>query len=174
MLPALDAERQSVYVQARYLHPPPDGGKYDNPTATHGSNPRLTRIEPDAGVSGGPTIVTEGIPDALAAATGGYRAVAILGAGLPDRRVAERLARRNGLLVIPFDADDSGRAGAGRLRELLASAGRIDVVDVEPPSSDLNSWLVARGRASFTLQLRMAVGLGVTGISRPGRGRSIA
>jgi DNA primase len=174
VLPALGAEREPIYLQARYLHPPPDRGKYDNPTAAHGANPRLTRIDPVARASGGPTLVTEGIPDALAAATGGYRAVAILGAGLPDRRVAERLAKRAGVLVIAFDADEPGRAGASRLRELLATAGRTDVIDVEPPIADMNSWLIDRGRASFTLQLRMAVGLGATGITRGGRGRSIA
>ena len=173
VLPALDGAGQPVYLQARYLHPPPDRGKYDNPAAAHGANPRLTRIDPVARSNGGPTVITEGIPDALAAATGGYRAVAILGAGLPDRRVAEQLARREGLLVIAFDADEPGRAGSGRLRDLLASVGRSDVIDVEPPSADLNSWLVQRGPASFTLQLRMAVGLGATGINRPGRGRSL-
>lgn len=174
VLPALDAERQPVYLQARYLHPPPDRGKYDNPTSAHGANPRLTRIEPDAGARGGPTIVTEGIPDALAAATGGYRAVAILGAGLPDRRVAERLVKRDGLLVIAFDADQAGRAGADRLRELLAGAGRTDVIDIEPPAVDVNSWLIARGRAQFTLQLRMVVNLAAVSASRAPRGRSIA
>lgn len=173
VLPALDSAREPIYLQARYLRPPPDRGKYDNPTAAHGANPRLTRIEPD-GCPSGPTLVTEGIPDALAAATAGYRAVAILGAGLPDRRVAQRLAKRDGLLVIAFDADDPGRAGANRLREVLAAAGRTDVVDVEPPSADLNTWLIDRGRASFTSQLRMAVGLGATGITRAGCGRSIA
>jgi len=174
VLPALDAEREPVYLQARYLRPPRDRGKYDNPTAAHGANPRLTRVDPVAHASGGPTIVTEGMPDALAAATAGYRAVAILGAGLPDRRVAERLAKREGLLVIAFDADDAGRAGASRLRELLTVAGRTDVIDVDPPTADLNTWLIDRGRAPFTLQLRMAIGFRATGIARGGCGRSIA
>ena len=174
VLPALDAEREPMYLQARYLHPPPDRGKYDNPTAAHGANPRLTRIEPAAHASGGPTIVTEGIPDALAAATGDYRAVAILGAGLPDRRVAQRLAKREGLLVMAFDADDPGRAGASRLRELLATAGRTDVIDVEPPTGDLNAWLVARGCQTFEKQLSLSINLAVGGRRSDAPNRSIA
>ena len=173
VFPALDAERRPIYLQARYLHPPPDRGKYDNPTAAHGANPRLTRIEPVGRTDDGPTMVTEGIPDALAAATGGFRAVAILGAGLPDRRVVDRLAKRVGLLVIAFDSDSSGRAGSGRLQDLLAQVGRSDVIDLEPPSADLNSWLIARGRASFTLQLRMSVGLRATAIDSSSRGRTL-
>ena len=173
VFPALDDDRQAVYLQARYLHPPPDRGKYDNPTAKHGSNPRLTAVEPAAAACDGPTIITEGIPDALAAAGAGYRAIAILGAGIPDRRVAERLAARDGLLVVAFDADTAGRGGSTQLRELLIRSGRHDVVEVEPRAADLNTWLVKRGHASFTLQMRMSIGLASTALERPGMGRSI-
>jgi len=174
VFPALDDDRRAVYLQARYLDPPADRGKYDNPTASHGSNPRLTTVEPSASRTGGPTIITEGIPDALAVASAGYRAVAVLGAGLPDRRVAERLSSRNGLLVIGFDADAPGRAGSTRLHELINDVGRNDVVEVEPPAADLNTWLISRGHVSFALQMRMSVGLAAATIGRTGRGRSIA
>jgi len=173
VFPALGDDQEVVYFQARYLHPPPSRGKYDNPTAVHGTNPRLAPIEP-ASSQGGPVIVTEGIPDALAAATTGYQAVAILGAGLPDRRVAERLAARAGPMIVAFDADDAGRAGSARLRELLADIGRADVIDVEPPAADLNTWLITRGPTSFAHQLRLSIGLAATGVGRAGRGRSIA
>ncbi|MGH9031391.1 MAG: toprim domain-containing protein [Acidimicrobiia bacterium] len=174
VFPALDGDREPVYLQARYLDPPPDRGKYDNPTGKHGSNPRLTAVEPSTVAPGGPTIITEGIPDALAAATVGYRAVAVLGAGLPDRRVAERLSSREGLLVIGFDADAPGRAGSAALHELLTNVGISDVLEVAPPATDLNTWLISRGHASFTLQMRMSVGLAAATIGRTGRGRSIA
>lgn len=173
VLPALDDNREPVYLQARYLHPPPDRGKYDNPTARHGSNPRLTRIEPAGGAGCGPTIVTEGIPDALAAATCGYRGEALLGAGLPDQRVVERLLKREGLLVIAFDADPSGRAGAARLRELLANAGRTHVIDVEPVLPDVNAWLMSQGTEALRRQLDLTVGLQSAVLAR-GASRSIA
>ncbi|MGH9137909.1 MAG: toprim domain-containing protein [Acidimicrobiales bacterium] len=173
VFPALDGDGEPVYLQARYLHPPPNRGKYDNPTAEHGTNPRLAPVRPVAAGIAGPTIVTEGVPDALAAATAGYRAAALLGAGLPDRRVAQRLVELGGVLVVAFDADDAGRAGAAKLRELLGSVGSASVVEVVPPATDLNAWLVAHGSASVTRQLRMSIGL-ARSAARQDRGRSIA
>src|SRR5690606_2145860 len=105
--------------------------------------------------------------------TAGYRAAAVLGAGLPDRRVAEALARRGGAFAIAFDADDAGRAGAAKLREMLSHVATTSVLEIAPPESDLNSWVVAHGSESVAKQLRMAIGLGTA--RRPqGRGRSIA
>lgn len=172
VFPALDDAAQPVYLQARYLHPPTGRGKYDNPTSAHGSNSRLAMVEP-ACPNDGPTIVAEGVPDALTAAGVGYRAIAVLGAALPDRRVAERIAKRAGLLVLAFDADQAGRTGSGRLRDLLAHAGRTDVIDIVPPVADINTWAIDRGAGAFTLQLRMAIGLAASGRGR-GQGRSIA
>ena len=174
VFPALDDNREAVYLQARYLDPPPDRGKYDNPTGRHGSNPRLTLIDSPAAVPRGPTIVTEGMPDALAAASVGYRAAAVFGAGLPDRRVAERVAARTGLLVVAFDADDAGRSGAARLVQHLRDLGRSNVVTIEPAMADLNTWLASRGLAAFRQQLDLSTNLVATGIFRPGAGRSIA
>jgi len=173
VFPALDDHREPIYLQARYLHPPPDRGKYDNPTAKHGRNPRLTPVAPAGCETSGPTIVTEGVPDALAVATAGYRALAILGAGVPDERVAQRLAKHAGLLVVAFDPDDAGRAGAANLRRLLAEVGRQSVVELVPPASDVNSWLTERGADAFTRQLRMSIGLAASAASRGDRGRSI-
>ena len=174
VFPALDGQSRATYLQARYLHPPPGRGKYDNPTAAHGANARIAPIEPSASGASGPTIITEGIPDALAAAGAGYRAIAILGAAIPNRHVAERLASRDGLLVVAFDTDVAGRNGSARLHELLTAAGRTDVIDVAPPAADLNTWLIARGPGQFTRQMRMSVSLAATAVRRPGLGRSIA
>jgi hypothetical protein len=173
VFPALDEDREPVYLQARYLHPPPNRGKYDNPTGTHGANPRLAPIEPTGASGGGPTIITEGVPDALAAATAGYRAVAMLGAGLPDRRVAQRLAKRDGMLVVAFDSDIAGRTGSTRLREHLADLGRKHVLEVMPPAADLNSWLMARGAVSFRQGICMRIGFGAPGLRTFGKARSI-
>jgi hypothetical protein len=174
VFPALDEHREPVYLQARYLELPPDRGKYDNPTARHGSNPRLTPVLPTGPATNGPTIVTEGVPDGLAAATAGYRALAVLGAGVPDQRVAQRLADHDGVLVVAFDADDAGRTGAASVRRLLAEAGRQSVVEVVPPVADLNTWLTGHGLAAFARQLRMSIGIAATARSREGRVRSIA
>ena len=174
VFPALDDDREPVYLQARYLQPPPDRGKYDNPTAKHGANPRLTSVEPLVDATR-PTIVTEGIPDGLAAASAGYRAVAILGAGLPDSRIAERLAEQPCPLVVAFDADDAGHSGAKRLVEHLRDLGRSNVVAVDLPVGDLNTWLIDRGRVGLRRQLDLWISLRACTRTPNGRApRSIA
>lgn len=171
VFPALDLDHEAVYLQCRYLEPPPDRGKYDNPTARHGTNPRCAPIEP-AGRHRGPTIVTEGVPDALAAASASYRAVAVLGAGVPDAGTADLLKVREGLVVVAFDADAAGESGARRLASLLNERGRTDVVTIEPPSGDLNAWLIERGPAAFANQMQLKVALAAA-VTRGGRVRSI-
>src|SRR5207248_8393468 len=112
-------------------------------------------------------------PDALATAGAGYRSIGVLGAGLPDRRVADHLASVDGLLVVAFDADPAGRAGAQRLTELLAARGRDHAVLV-PRHGDVNDWARATG-GQFGAQLRLALRLATCGTSRArDHGRSIA
>jgi hypothetical protein len=165
----LSDDRQPLYLQARYLEPPLDRGKYDNPSAQHGSNPRLTTIEPVGFPTAGPILVTEGVPDALAAATAGFRAVAILGAGLADQLIAESLARHHSGLVLAFDRDEAGRSGSERLHQLLLRRGCCDVAALLPRSKDLNAWLIERGPAAFGRELRMGFALArapITGLAR--------
>ena len=156
--------------------PPPDRGKYDNPTAAHGTNPRLAHLHPAPPDNGRHpvTVVTEGVPDGLTVASAGYPAIAVLGAAVPDARVAARLAAHPGRLLVVFDRDPAGRAGAARLLELLAGHGRTDVVDVCPRAADLNEWAGHAG-ADFAAQLRQAIRLAACGhpASRPA-GRGIA
>jgi hypothetical protein len=174
VFPALDAEREAVYLQARYLQPPPGRGKYDNPTAAHGVNPRIAALEPASGSAAQVTLVTEGIPDALTVASAGYRAAAVLGVGVPDRRVAAALAEQPGALAVVFDADAAGHAGMLRLVSLLREQGRTDVIAFDPPEADLNTWLVIRGRDGFHDQLDLSIRLAVTGLDRSRTARSIA
>jgi hypothetical protein len=158
VFPVLEA-RDVVYLQARYLHPLPNRGKYDNPTGAHGCNPRCAAIEavhPDGRAL---TFVTEGVPDALSAATLGYSAIAVLGAGLPDRRVAERLCRVQGRLLLAFDADSAGRRGSERLLGELSAMGRTEVVTLHSPAGDLNSWLISHGREAVRRQLQTRLAL---------------
>jgi hypothetical protein len=177
VFPALGANGTPVYLQARYLVPPAGRGKYDNPTALHGRNPRVAHLSPTTTPAIAPisgiVCVTEGIPDALVTAAAGYPSIGVLGAGLPDRRVVDHLASVEGLLVIAFDADSAGRAGTQRLAELLASRGRDHAVLV-PRGGDVNQWARQTG-AGFAAQLRLALRLATCGTScGRARGRSIA
>lgn len=117
VLPVI-AGGEVVYAQVRVPHPRPDRPRYLNPTADLASNPRLARFRPPK-VEHSEVIVTEGAIDALSAASAGYRAVAVLSAGYPDRSVAHALSRLPHPLVIAFDPDDAGRQGADRLAHLL-------------------------------------------------------
>lgn len=67
------------------------------------------------------------------------------------------------------------RAGT-RQADVLAvhERGRCDVVEVEPPVADLNTWLVSRGPSSFRQQLELKIGLRGHGLCRTGSSRSIA
>lgn len=142
--PALDIAGDVAYVQTRYLQPAPGSPKYENPAGTLGSNPRLAWARPAAPTLPRTLVICEGIPDALTAAQHGLRAVGVLGAQAPDRRVAERLVRELGSgfeLVAVVDADPAGRGWGDRLAGHLAELG-VDLRVVEPPTEgvDLNDW----------------------------------
>jgi hypothetical protein len=143
--PALDQTGQIAYVQTRYLDPPPERSKYENPAAYRGNNPRLAWTTPVGPTEPGSLLVCEGIPDALTAAQAGYQAVAVLGSQGPDASVATRLASRahhdNLTLIAVTDNDDAGRQWGARLTELLDHQG-LDLHVVEPPETglDLNAW----------------------------------
>lgn len=114
---------RAVYAQIRVPHPRPDRPRYLNPTSDLATNPRLARIRPVA-ARHPEVVVTEGAMDALSAAGAGYRAVAVLSATYGDEAVAVALAKLPHQLVLAFDADDAGRAGAERLASLLAARQR--------------------------------------------------
>lgn len=130
----------AVYAQIRVPHPGPDRPRYLNPTTDLAANPRLARIQP-AECSQPEIIVTEGGVDALSAAAGGYRAVAVLSAGYSDEAASVALARLPHPLVIAFDADDAGQAAAHRLVALLKARQRPPVV-LDLGSGDLNDALL--------------------------------
>ena len=101
-------------------------------------------------------MVCEGAPDALSVAQAGYRAAAIIGAGLPDPALAQRLIDQAGpaTFLVAFDADHHGQHGATRLRDLLArTPGAGPVRCLTPPHGDLNAWAQNAGTrfaAEFT------------------------
>ena len=138
VLPVI-AGGEVVYAQVRVPHPRPDRPRYLNPSADLAPNPRLARFRPPK-VEHPEVLVTEGAIDALSAASVGYRAVAVLSAGYPDRSVAHALSRLPHPLVIAFDPDDAGRQGADRLAHLLDAELRpAAVLDLE--HGDINDAL---------------------------------
>ena len=142
--------------------------RYLNAASTLTPNPRIAEYEP-AERQGSCVVVTEGVLDALSAAAGGLRGVALLGASVPDpgrpsassNTLVDRLADIDGRLVLALDADDAGQRGADRLQALLAER-RTDIVRVAPPAhvNDLNEWMLRAGDdwpAQLTGEVRLAI-----------------
>lgn len=160
---------QVIYAQVRVPNPKPDRPRYLNPTADLAPNPRLARFRPPS-VHHPEVIVAEGSIDALSANAVGYRSVAVLSAGYPDRAVAHALSRLPHPLVIAFDADDAGREGADRLAHLLRAELRPAVV-VDLGRGDLNDAL--RHSPSWATELPSLVGR-VGAQTRGGHARTIS
>ncbi len=135
VLPAIE-NGHAVYAQVRVPHPQPDRPRYLNPSSALATNPRLARARP-AETRHPEVVVTEGAIDALCAAAAGYRAVAVLSATYGDEAVATALAKLPHPLIVAFDADEAGRAGASRLASLLEARQRPPVV-VDLVNGDLN------------------------------------
>ena len=148
VLPAIEDGR-AVYAQIRRPHPGPDRPRYLNPTSALATNPRLARARPIE-LRHPEVVVTEGAIDALAAAAAGYRAVGVLSAAYGDEAVATVLAKLPHPLVIAFDADAAGRAGADRLASLLETRQRPPVV-LDLGSGDLNDTM--RGAVDWPQQM---------------------
>lgn len=170
VLPVLGPDGQAAYLQSRYLSP--RGHKYDNPSAAlAGPLPRVAEVRlPRPADDPGLVVVSEGIPDALVAAQAGYRAVAVLGAGVPDGRAATALVELfpTERLVVAFDADAPGQAGAERLEELLCECGagqRVARLEVPAAAGDLNGWQQLAG-ANFGDELARAMTRATTGLER--------
>lgn len=148
--PALDHQGVVTYFQARYLEPPQGRGKYDNPSSRWAANPRLGWVRPTASGrgSGRCIAVTEGLADALAAARLGHHAVGVLGTAAFDQSAARCVASEanefSRPIIVCFDADAAGQAGASRVADALAAAGVTDARIVAPPRRlDLTDWVLA-------------------------------
>lgn len=135
VLPVI-TDDHAVYAQLRVTNPRPEQPRYLNPTSDLATNPRVARIRP-VDMRQPEVVVTEGAIDALSAAAAGYRAVAVLSAAYGDEAVAVTLAKLPHRLVLAFDADDAGRAGADRLAGLLDARQRPPVV-LDLGCGDLN------------------------------------
>lgn len=149
VFPALDRDGQIAYFQARFLKPPENRDKYDNPARKWATNPRVawTQRPETAPERRGPLVVAEGTPDALIAAQAGFASVAVLGSMYPDGRVADAIAAYSrdtrASVAVCFDCDpsESGAKGAAKLIELLKERKVGTVVNVTPPDGvDLSDW----------------------------------
>ena len=172
--PALGPDGSITYVQLRSLpeqviepgeasawHAERGWVKYDNPSRSLGSNPKVSfAICPD-GVTRSPQtlIVTEGIPDGLIAAQMGFRAVAILGNQTPDGRamsLVANVARADSLdVVIAVDADPGGVVARRHLRDELTAAGIVPAVAHLPDGLDLNDWALTDPNWAVDLEARI-------------------
>jgi hypothetical protein len=100
------------------------------------------------------TGATEGSIDATAAAAGGYRAVGVMSATYCDESVGLALSRLPHPLLLAFDADDAGHAGAERLAALLDAKQRPPVL-LDLDSGDLND--VMRRPEDWSARLSVSV-----------------
>lgn len=147
VLPVIE-EGQPVFAQLRLLTSR-SGPRYLNASGALAPNPRVGTYRP-AEERGSCTIITEGILDALSAATAGYRSAAILGAALPEatdtsptaRALVTRLARLPPPVATALDADAAGTRATQRLHQLLA-AHHVTATRLHLPAGvkDLNEWM---------------------------------
>lgn len=143
--PVLAADQTAMYCQTRYLDPSAAGRpKYDNPLSAVAANPRVAPLRtPELIPELAPlVVVTEGIPDGLAAAHLGARVAAVVGAANHGPLVAARLDRLypSATFLIVFDADHAGQRGGALLGANLAALERTVVLGSPPPPDDLNTW----------------------------------
>lgn len=172
VLTALEPGGTPVYAQVRVLRPKADQPRYLNPAGGLLANPRLTHLRPPQ-MRRQPVLVTEGAIDALTAASAGYRAVAILGAGYPDGLVAAHLARLTGPIVLAFDPDAAGTLGSDHLAGLLAARHR-PALRLPTGSGDLNDQRVATdGDWPRRLDTLVAAATPATGIEPATRHRGV-
>ena len=158
VFPALDELGAIAYCQTRYLDPGQGRSKYDNPSARFGDNPRVGIVRPSNPAAEASVYICEGLPDAYSAACGGFDAVAVLGATYPDERIARRITElvAGRSVVIAFDNDLAGNAGAERLGGLL-SAYFVDARRIRlPEGCDLNTLVLREPERSLVAAPRVS------------------
>ena len=171
VLPLLDEAGDVIYAQARPLEGEADGPKYLNPHRDWiGPSPRVGAIVSPESADRGVLVVCEGICDAILAGRH-FAAWAMIGAGQPDAAVAERLvtAAAKRPLVVCFDADADGQAGAERLVALVAERSTDGAAAIAPPAKDVNA-LLLDAPAEFDDTMRALVATAVQR-ARPDRPR---
>lgn len=142
VLPVLEEDR-AVFAQVRRVRPPAGQARYLNVSTSLAVNPRIASCRTPEAPRGQAVVVSEGIIDALSAAAAGYAAVAVLGAGLADEALAERLGQQHSRIVVAFDGDVAGTSGAERLCSFLAEREcHTHRLHIPPAVGDLNGWML--------------------------------
>ena len=146
----------ACYAQLRLLNG--RGPKYLGLSSDQFENPRLGIYRPAPGSDDSKrrpeVIVTEGIIDALSAASAGYSAVALLGAKYAGAVTAIPLARLPRPLVIAFDPDSAGEQATRRMVQFLR-ARRCDPSVMRLADGDLNDHLLRSGDWPVELAARV-------------------
>ena len=146
VFPALNEQGDVHYVQTRYLNPG-TGPKYDNPSASLATNPRLAWAASAVPISNTDCILCEGIPDALTAARFGFPSIATLGSHALDvsevARVGSYVEQHGFKLTLVNDNDSAGKSWGDHWAKVLSQRG-IAALMIEPPEAglDLNAWVV--------------------------------
>ena len=109
VFPVHGIEGDVRYVQARYLEPG-ERGKYANPAAWLGDNPKVAFVRTPHVRMRDVVVVREGLPDAYQSAANGCIAAALLGATCVDPGAAQELQRfaRGRRLEVSLDDDPAG------------------------------------------------------------------
>ncbi|MEL6894142.1 MAG: toprim domain-containing protein, partial [Actinomycetota bacterium] len=152
VFPCLDPDGHLVYFQARFLDPQHAGMKYANPARSIAPNPKLAWHRPVTHRDDKQALViAEGIPDGLVVAGAGIRAVSVLGAAAAHADIAQMIARSVQRsdpampVMVCFDADHAGHAGADALLANLELEGANAHRVVPPDGLDLNDWALRDG-----------------------------
>lgn len=159
VLPALDRGGLAIYGQLRSLRGG-DGPKYLNPSSQLARPVKVTPVRLAALPATRQVVfVCEGMLDALTVAQAGWRACAVLGAGLAGERVAAELLRTypGRDLVLAFDNDPAGRAAAQAIGCCLAGFG-VNVREFGLPSAvnDINEFAMNSGPRALSDRLFVA------------------
>jgi len=141
VLPVFDPDGAIIYAQVRTLNWP--DVKYVSIASNVAANPSISWHNTPTASNQQTLIITEGIPDALAANQAGFDAVAFLGTGTAKQHTAAQQIITHAAhktAVVCFDSDQDGRNTACHLA--LTLAADMNVRNITPPvGHDLETWL---------------------------------
>ncbi len=143
VVPFCNPDGVALGFQARAIDPEAKVRWYGPRNPEQGSWSRLGFFSGDSGWD--EVIITEGPGDALTACAVGYDAIAVRGAGLAGRELAEQIVAwvPNRPIVLAGDGDNAGRSFSTTLADALADMGVTVKVLALPDGMDLTDWLAS-------------------------------